>query len=167
MMRNNNWLRVALVAPFVLACYAFGWGAWRDAVCTTFVALSHVLGLPVQRVTPDTFLCLGHMYRFAIACTALDAFFGSIPLVWMERRSVLRNLLFLATYFGVLSGVNLARLAGGVWLYVRGTPWWLTHDVFAGVFYFGLFLWIAQRRGWGRAGGRAGQPSGIQGALAG
>ena len=110
------------------------------------------MGMPVVRATADSFYCQGHFYRFAIACTALDAFFGSIPLLWMKRRSVGRNVLFFATYGVTLAVLNVARLAAGLWIFLRGVSWEVSHEAFAGVFYFGLFLWIARRRGWMREG---------------
>lgn len=146
--RNRELIRIALVPLFVLVCYQFGWGAWRDAVCAAFVGFAHLLGMPVFRVAPDTFVCRGHLYRFAIACTAVDAFAGSIPLLWIGRRSVWRNLAFFVEYFGVLSAVNLVRLAAGLWIFLHGVSWWISHEAFAGVFYFALFLWIADRRRW-------------------
>jgi hypothetical protein len=147
-LRHREWLRVALVAPSVLVCYLFGWNSWRFSVCAMFVALAHSLAMPAVRVLPDSFVCAGHIYRFAIACTAVDAFFGSIPLLWTTTRSVLRNLLFFFVYFVVLSALNLARLAAGLWIFLRGVPWSISHEAFAGVSYFVLFLWIAHRRGW-------------------
>jgi hypothetical protein len=145
---NRELIRIALVLPFVLVCYQVGWGAWRDAVCAAFAGFAHLLGMPVFRVAPDTFACRGHLYRFAIACTAVDAFMGSIPLLWMGQRSVWRNLAFFAEYFTALSAANLVRLAAGLWIFLHGASWWISHEAFAGVFYFALFLWIAERRGW-------------------
>lgn len=142
------WLRIALVLPFVLVCYQFGWSAWRAEVCNAFVGLAHIAGMPVIQVSSDSFFCRGHIYRFAIACTALDAFFGSVPLLWMAHRSWSHNLFFFAGYFVALVGLNMVRLWAGLWIFLRGVPWWLSHEAFAGFFYFGLFLWIAHRRGW-------------------
>ena len=113
-----------------------------------FSGFGHLLGMPMFQVAPDTFACRGHLYRFAIACTAVDAFMGSIPLLWMGKRSVGRNLVFLAVYFAALSAANLVRLAAGLWIFLHGVSWWISHEAFAGVFYFALFLWIAHRRGW-------------------
>ena len=148
--RHESWIRVALVLPFVLVCYLFEWSTWRAGVCGTFVGLSHMLSLPVVRASSDAFYSQGHFYRFAIACTALDAYFGSIPLLWMDRKSIRSNVVFFVKYLVALEVLNLARLAAGLWIFARGVPWAVSHEAFAGVFYFGVFLWIARRRGWTR-----------------
>jgi exosortase/archaeosortase family protein len=146
--KYGEWIRVALVLPFVFLCYHFEWTGWRTQVCSAFVALSHVLSLPVFGISYDSFFCQGKTYRFVIACTGVDAYFGSIPLLWMATKSVRRNLLFFGAYFAALSALNLARLAFGLWIFILGVPWWLSHDAFAGACYFVLFLWIAHRRDW-------------------
>jgi hypothetical protein len=40
----------------------------------------------------------------------------------------------------------MLRLTVGALLFEWGVPWWLSHEVLAGVCYFVLFLWIARRR---------------------
>lgn len=165
--KHENWTRVALILPFVLLCYCFGWSAWRTLVCSVFVGLSHAMALPVTRASADTFYCNGNFYRFAIACTAIDAFSGSIPLLWMQARSLRRNALFFAGYFAVLMLANIARLALGLWIYLLGVPWSISHEAMAGVFYFALFLWIAQRRGWHRIGAWDQEWTEIESAIAG
>jgi hypothetical protein len=146
--QRSNWLRLALIVPFVLACYQFDWHAWRSLNCTVFVAISHFVGLPTFRVTYDGFTILGHLYRFAIACTVIDAFMGSIPLLWELGKSILANVAFLSGYFVILCSLNMLRLTLGLLIFVWGVPWWLSHEAMAGVCYFLMFLWIARRRGW-------------------
>jgi len=146
--RHKGLVRIALVLPFVLLCYEFEWMAWRSFVSGVFLAISQWIGIPVVRISLDSFLCRGHRYQFVISCTALDAFFGSIPLLWRWGKAVHTNLVFLAAYFLCLSVVNLVRLEFGFLLYLRGVPWSLSHEAMAGVFYFALFLWIARQRGW-------------------
>ncbi len=148
--RHAGWLRIGLVLPFVLVCYQFDWTAWRSLACRALVEISRSLGLPVYRISPDTLLFENYTYQFVISCTALDAFFGSLPLLWHWGKSIQGNFLFLSVYFLCLSAVNLARLEVGLLLYAQGVPWWLSHEVVAGVFYFLLFLWVARQRGWTR-----------------
>jgi hypothetical protein len=141
-------LRVGLVPPLVLLCHAVEWTTWRWFLTNIFGYCLHMAGIPFLRLSLDTFACNGHLFHFAISCTILDAFFGSIPLLWEPTKNLRSNLAFLATYFVCLSVVNLARLQSGFVLYVYGVPWWLSHEVMSGVFYFGLFCWISHRRGW-------------------
>jgi hypothetical protein len=133
---------------FVVLCYRFDWLVWRSFTCDVFLRVAEMLGIPAHRLTPISFGLVGHTYLFVISCTALDAFFGSIPLLWRFEKGVPANLLFFAAYFAVLLAVNIARLEAGFVLFLRGVPWSLAHEAMAGVFYFVLFLWIARRRGW-------------------
>lgn len=143
-----NALRVCLVPFLVVLCYQFDWQVWRELVASAFLVISSWFGVPAVRLDSVSFICNGESYYFAIACTALDAFFGSIPLLWNLRATLFRNLAFLAAYFLCLSVINLMRLEIGLMIYLRGVPWSLAHEALAGVFYFGLFLWIVQQRRW-------------------
>lgn len=145
--RYEDFLCIALIPLFVLLCYQCKWDAWRSFVTRAVVALLPPSSATALPLASDTFLWEGVAYRIDVSCTALDAFFGSIPLLWERRRSLPGNFLFLAAYFLCLSGVNLARLAVGFLVHFHGVPWLLAHEVVAGIFYFGLFLWIARRRG--------------------
>lgn len=146
--RRGDWLRISLIPVFVVACHMFNWNGWRSFNCSVYLFLSHALGIPAVRLSYDTFLTLGQVYHFATACTSLDAYCGSIPLLWEPRRSVARNCSFLAIYLFLLSVVNLLRLAFGMLIFSWGAPWSLSHEAMSGVFYFLLFIWIARRRGW-------------------
>lgn len=150
--RSLNWrreaLRLGLVPLFVVFCYQFEWQTWRAWVTSSFLAAAPWFGVPTVRTGLDSFTCHGQAYYFTISCTALDAFFGSLPLLWSWRRGIARNLAFLAAYFVGLSIINLFRLEIGLVLFLRGVSWSLAHEAIAGVFYFGLFLWIARQRRW-------------------
>ena len=135
----------------MVLCYQVDWTAWRSLNCDAFLKLASWIGIPAVRVSPWSFTSNGHVYVFVLSCTALDAFFGSVPLLWRVRKSVPANALFLAGYFVVLCTVNLLRLEAGFLLYARGVPWSLAHEGMAGVFYFGLLLWILRQRGWQEA----------------
>ena len=145
---RSEWLRLALIAPFVVLCYLFEWTWLRTLTTHSFVVALDFFGVSVVRLSQDTLMHRGQLYRFVVSCTAVDAFFGSIPLLWMIEKSLLRNLLFFGVYFLCLSVVNVARIAVGFVAFDRGVSWWLSHEVVAGIFYFALFLWIARRRGW-------------------
>jgi hypothetical protein len=141
-------VRLGLVPVFVLLCHAYSWHAWRALVATALLALLARAGAPAFPLSFDTFRFHDHLFQVAVSCTALDVFFGSIPLLWEGRCSPARNLRFLAAYFVVLSAINLARLVLGFLLYGVGASWFLAHELPSGVFYFAVFVWIARRRGW-------------------
>jgi hypothetical protein len=140
-------LRVALVPVFVALAHAFPWDAWRAWVAGAIVAVLDVLGAPVARLGPVLFDFDGSLYQVVVSCTALDAFFGTIPLIWRWQRPM-RSVVELACLLVVCSVVNLFRLVLGFVLYWGGVPWIFAHEVMAGVFYFAWFLWIARRRSW-------------------
>jgi len=147
---RSDWLRIALVPVFVLACYQFAWLAWRSFNCTAFLAISHTLGISAWRLSTVAFASQGRGYHFDIACTAVDAFLGSVPLLWNWHKPIRANLAFFTLYFAVLNIANMARLSLGMLIFVWGVPWWLSHEAMSGVCYFLMFLWIARRRGWDR-----------------
>ena len=150
LLRRENWdeawLRIALVPLFVLLCHVFSWRAWRAVVTAALLALLHRAGAPAVPLAVDTFRFHGSLFQVAVSCTALDVFFGSIPLLWERRGSLVRNLRFFAVYFAGLSAINLARLALGFLLYRAGLSWFLAHELPSGLFYFAVFVWIARRR---------------------
>lgn len=137
-----------MVPVFVLLCYQLEWTAYRALNNTLFVEVSVWLGIAVTNLSPTAFLADGQYFRFDIACTALDAYFGSIPLLWERQWHLGRTLRFLGVYFVCFSLLNLARLTIGFYWFAHGWSWELTHEVAAGVFYFALFCWIAHRRKW-------------------
>jgi exosortase/archaeosortase family protein len=150
---------LALVPLFVVLCYQFEWRALRSVVCSAFLAILHAAAVPALQISPDGLIWRGQVYQFVVACTAVDAYCGSVPLLWMVEKSVPRNLVFFSVYFVVLSVVNVIRIAAGFLAFVGGVSWWLSHEVVAGVFYFFLFLWIARRRGWSLAAAKASAPA--------
>jgi Transmembrane exosortase (Exosortase_EpsH). len=143
--RHGDLLRIAAIPVFVYVCYLFDWALLRQLTCDLFVAAAEFLSIPVVRTSPTFFECEGRTFYFAISCTAVDAFCGSIPLLW-HRADWKRTTVFWTVYFLVLSAVNLFRLVSGFFLFVHGVPWWIAHKVFGGLFYFGLLLWIIRMK---------------------
>jgi exosortase/archaeosortase len=144
--RVEDWRRLALVPLFVLFCHAFSWRAGRALVTTALLALLARAGDPALPLAFDTFRFHGSSFQIALSCTALDVFFGSIPLLGERRRPLVRSLGFFAAYLLALSAINLARLALGFLLYGAGVSWFLAHELPSGLFYFAVFVWIACRR---------------------
>jgi hypothetical protein len=149
--KHSNFVRIGLILPIVAVCHLFEWNVWRTLVTDLLGAWSRMAGVPMWRVAPDAFVCNGHVFRVAISCTIVDAWLASVPLLWERNKSWMQNLMFFGVYFVALSIANLVRLEAGFVLNLRGVPWWLGHEVAAGVFYFALFCWIARRRGWTQA----------------
>jgi len=144
--RRRDILRFCLVALFVIVCYQFDWQGLRTAWAELFVATAKQLHLRPLRAGIDSFVFNGKYFKFGLACTAVDVFLGSIPLLWETNKALLRNLMTAVACFVCLSAGNLIRLELGFILYARGMSWFLAHEVMAGVFYFVVFLTIVRRR---------------------
>lgn len=148
-MSRQTWLRALLVIPIVLVVHMFDWTVWRTAIANVLMLCLHSLGVSAARLSADTLASSGRFFRIEISCTLIDALLASIPLLWEWGDSAIKNLSFLAVYMAAWSTLNILRVALGFVLLAHGVPWWLGHQVIAGLFYFALFCWIAHRRNWG------------------
>ncbi|HEV3041195.1 MAG TPA: hypothetical protein VHA33_25740 [Candidatus Angelobacter sp.] len=137
---------MALVPFFVALCYLFDW-RWLCSVTTTvLVEISKALGLPMHQIDRDMVELGGIPIRFVVACTMVDAFFGSIPLVWQTSVGLMRNGLKLLALFTGMSLLNIVRLEAGFLGLNVGIPWWLAHECVAGIVYFCLLVFIVQQQ---------------------
>jgi len=139
--------RVVLAPLFVAVCYLSEW--WKLRLITVFVLLrlSAFLHLPMQGVSGDLISLDGLQIQFGIACTMVDAFFGSIPLLWRLSGSWHWNVARLAAIFGGVFLLNIFRLELGFIALHYGAPWWLAHECVAGIAYFCVFLFVMRNSG--------------------
>jgi hypothetical protein len=140
--------RVLLVPVFVGACYLYDWHGLRALTTVTLVQISALLGVPMQRIGTDLISVAGFHAKFVVACTMIDAYFGAIPLLWRSRISWTQNLLRLAVVAAGVFALNITRLELGFIAMTRGVPWWLAHEVVAGVAYFCLYMFIVRQKAW-------------------
>lgn len=140
--------RVLLVPVFVAVCHLYDWSWLRALTTVTLVQISALLAVPMQRTAADVISVAGISAQFVVACTMIDAFFGAIPLLWRTTTSWSRNLLRLTAVMVAVFGLNIFRLELGFIAMTRGVPWWLAHEVVAGVTYFCLYLFIVRERAW-------------------
>jgi hypothetical protein len=140
--------RVLLVPVFVAVCHLYDWSWLRVLTTVTLVQISAMLGVSMQRMGPDVIRVAGISAQFVVACTMIDAFFGAIPLLWRTTVSWLQNLLRLSVVLVSVFGLNIVRLELGFVAMTKGVPWWLAHEVVAGVAYFCLYLYIIKERAW-------------------
>lgn len=141
-------VRVLLVPLFVGLCYCSQWHWLRELTVTIILALSALLGLPMQRLSADVIGMGGISARFEVACTLIDACFGAIPLLWKPGFSFLRNLQRLVMLLPVAFLLNICRLEIGFVAFAKGAPWWVAHECVAGVTYFFLYLFILHQHTW-------------------
>lgn len=139
-------VRFALSALAVLLCYGFSWMPLRAFTCTWNLRLDALFGVHLVRLSADTVLYHGLIYRYAIACTMADAFCGTIPLIWDLRKTFLRNLGIVALLAVVLTAFNIARLSFSDVLFAHGLSWDWAHNIVSGVCYFLLWEWILSRK---------------------
>jgi hypothetical protein len=148
MFEHRLTARVLLVPVFVAVCHLYDWSWLRVLTTVTLVQISAMLGVPMQRMGADVIRVAGISAQFVVACTMIDAFFGAIPLLWRTAVSWSQNLLRLSMVLVAVFGLNIVRLELGFIFMTKGVPWWLAHEVVAGVAYFCLYLYIIKERAW-------------------
>jgi hypothetical protein len=137
--------RVALAAVFVVVAHQFSWTWLRFVTSDVILRLSSSLGMATARVSFDTVRIQGELFQFVIACTFVDVFAGSVPLLWRRKRSHAENGVRLIAAAAVLFTFNVVRLEIGQMLYSRGIlPYALADDVFGGFAYFTVWLYISR-----------------------
>jgi hypothetical protein len=140
--------RIMLVPVFVGVCYLLDWGWLRVLTTVTLVQISAALGIDMVRTNAVVVHVAGISAQFTVACTMIDAFFGAIPLLWRTQIFWAKNVLQLGAVFCGVFVLNIVRLEVGFIALTRGVPWWLAHEVVAGVAYFCLWQFIAGQRAW-------------------
>lgn len=138
-------LRLGLVAAAVIFSYAFRWEFLRSWTADANLALDRVAGVYLVRVSRDAVLWHGILFRYENACTFIDVWFGSIPLLWKIRHSLRHNLLILVLYTAALFSFNIVRLSFSDVLFSWGLPWSLAHSFVSGVSYFVIWLSLWSR----------------------
>ena len=141
-------MRALLAAAAVVLCYQLRWDYLRFLTAELNVRLDALAGVSLQRISADTVLWKGEVYRYVIACTFADVWCGAIPLVWDCGRTVLRNLARVVIFGIVLIAFNVFRLSVSDVLFAAGVPWDAAHGVIGGIAYFAVLVWIWKHRPW-------------------
>src|SRR5581483_6514422 len=108
--------------------------------------LDALFGIALQRVSYDTVFWKGTYYQYQNACTFVDVWCGSIPLLWSLRQTWARNVAFLLWYTAALLIFNVVRLTVSDVLFSWGIPWAVAHEVLGGVAYFAVWAFIWERK---------------------
>lgn len=140
--------RAGLVAISVVITYQFRWEWLRFLTSEAILRISASLGMTTERVSFDTIHIQEHFFQFVIACTFVDVYMGSIPLLWDLRKPFLRNASWLIVVAVILLSFNLVRLEIGQVLYAHGLSWTLADNVLGGFAYFAVWRFIWWRRSW-------------------
>ena len=138
-------IRFALAALAVAISYLFRWHLLRFLTSEANLRLDLLAGIHLQRISADTVMWKGVLYRYENACTFVDVWFGSIPLLWNVRRSVAWNVGFMAVIAAAMFCFNVFRLSLSDVLFAAALPWNLAHNVISGVSYFVVWVWIWRR----------------------
>ena len=147
--RWNNYLlpRLLVVPLFVIVCYLFSWELLRMIEMKTVLYASSWIGLNAEASSAYAFAWKEQSYQFYISCTMIDVFFASIPLLWKQGSSLLRNGMILATFFAGIYLLNTARILAGFLFFDWGMPWYFAHKVIGGVAYFVVLVWLIRQGG--------------------
>ena len=138
-------VRCLLAAIAVLLCYQFHWEWLRYLTSEANLRLDGVLGVHLQRLSFDSVVWNGSVYRYVIACTFADVWCGALAFLWIVRRSVIQNLLSIGLFTAGLFAFNIVRLSFSDFLCAHGASWNLGHNVVSGISYFLIWTFLQWR----------------------
>lgn len=141
-------LRAATVALFVAIAYQFEWEQVRFLTSEAVLRLSLLMGLPAERVSPNTIQVSGGMFEYTPSCAFIYVVAGAIPLLWDVRRPVYAEFLRIVAILPLLFALNLVHLECAQMLHSFGLPWTLTDGVLGGFAYFAVWLFVWRNRTW-------------------
>ncbi len=141
-------LRFGLVPVAVGVCYLFGWHWLRHLTLELNLIIDSWFGIHLQRLSAETVMWNGGLFRYEIACTMADVWCGALPLLWNTRKSIVRNLVIWMALGIVLIAFNVTRLSVSDVLFAMGIPWDLAHNVISGVSYFLIWTWLWRNKSW-------------------
>ena len=140
--RSSFFARCCLAGLGVVICYQFHWDWLRYVTSEANLQLDALVGVHLQRISFDTVMWSGHLYRYVIACTFADVWCGALAFLWIVRRSVAQNLLGVAGFTIGLFALNIARLSFSDFLCAHGMSWNIGHNVVGGICYFLIWTWL-------------------------
>ena len=138
-------IRFALAALAVAISYCFRWEFLRFLTSEANLRLDQLGGVHLQRISFDTVTWNGALYQYQNACTFVDVWFGSIPLLWNLRKNWAYNVLFALAVAAGMFFFNVFRLSVSDVLFAAGLSWNLAHNVVSGLSYFAVWIWIWKR----------------------
>jgi hypothetical protein len=138
-------IRFALAALAVGISYLFRWESLRFLTSEANLTFDLLAGIHLQRISADTVMWKGVLYRYENSCTFVDVWFGSISLLWNVRRNLVWNVGFMAVVAAAMFCFNVFRLSVSDVLFAAGLPWDLAHNVISGISYFLVWVWIWKR----------------------
>ena len=148
---DGHWVTTELVFRFTLAalavaiCYCFDWRLLRTLTLDLNLRLDSLFGVHLQRISSDTVMYNGALYRYVIACTMADVWCAAIPLIWDIRSRIVQNLRVLGVFTVALFAFNIIRLSFSDLLFASGLSWDLAHNVISGVAYFLIWIFVWKR----------------------
>jgi exosortase/archaeosortase len=140
--------RVCLTAVFATVAHLLSWDGLRFFTSEVTLRLSAMLGMTTARAAFDTIEIQGNLIQFVVCCTFVELFFGSLPLIWRGKDSIVGNLSRVVIFAGAIFGLNIVRLVLLQIAYGHGVPWTLAHDIPVGVAYFAVWVFIWRTRDW-------------------
>ena len=141
--------RAALVVILATLAHQFSWGGLRFLTSEAVLRVLPWLHLGATRYSSDTLWLGGQLFQFVVACTMIDVFLGSIPLLWSRRESFSENIGRIAVAAVLLFAFNVARLAVTQWVYTKaGLSWVLVDGVIGACSYALIWLAILRQRSW-------------------
>ncbi|MBV9480695.1 MAG: hypothetical protein JO249_08070 [Acidobacteria bacterium] len=134
-----------MAALAVAVSYLFRWESLRFLSSEANLRLDLLAGIHLQRISNDTVMWKGVLYRYENPCTFVDVWFGSVPLLWNLACPVIWNIGFMAIVAMGMFCFNALRLSVSDILFAAQVPWNLAHNVISGLSYFLVWVWIWTR----------------------
>lgn len=141
-------VRASLAFGLVILAHELDWQGLRFLTSEIILRISSGLGMFTCRTSFDTICVQAEFFQYATACTFVDVFAGSIPLLWDLKKSVGRNFARLTAAAVLLFCFNILRLEVGQIVHARGVPWTVADAVLGGLAYFAVALALWRLRAW-------------------
>ena len=141
--------RAGLTVFLSTLAHLVSWQWLRYLTSEAVLRISPWMHLSAARYTSDTIQVGGQFFQFVVACTFVDLFLGSVPLIWVRRKTLPINLLRIAAAAAILFVFNLARLGAVQFVFARGgMPFTWVDGVAGGCAYLLVWLAIWSQRTW-------------------
>lgn len=126
-------LRLLVVTVLVSIYFIIDWTVLRSVLRSTVILILGLLGLTAApiNVGDELFLRMNSGAAFAVTanCTYMDLLLMMVPFWWRFQRSLGANAMRLLILTTILLALNIIRVALALFLFGRGLPWEVVHDV--------------------------------------
>jgi hypothetical protein len=133
-------IQIALAIGGAIVASRFEWLWLRRFTMAVALKAGTVLGMQMVAIGPTTLRLHAMNFEFAMVCTWIMAYAGTVSLIWNPSQSLRANLLRLGFNAIFIFGMNIARIELCFAAFCGGAPWTPTHAILTGGFGFLVYL---------------------------